>query len=93
MVRVERLRRIRVPTLVIHGADDPLVPVAAGEHTAQMIPGAKLEIVQGMGHDLPPRSGEHTNWTYPRPLSNGRRDYAPRRIVAHQYILSLRENL
>jgi pimeloyl-ACP methyl ester carboxylesterase len=52
--RVERLRRIRVPTLVIHGADDPLVPVAAGEHTAQTIPGAKLEIVQGMGHDLPP---------------------------------------
>jgi proline iminopeptidase len=31
-----------------------LVPVAAGEHTAQMIPGAKLEIVQGKGHDLPP---------------------------------------
>ena len=52
--RVERLRRIRVPTLVIHGADDPLVPVAAGEHTGQMIPGAKLEIVQGKGHDLPP---------------------------------------
>jgi fermentation-respiration switch protein FrsA (DUF1100 family) len=52
--RVERLRRIRVPTLVIHGADDPLVPVAAGKHTAQNIPGAKLEIVPGMGHDLPP---------------------------------------
>ena len=40
--------------LVIHGADDPLVPVAAGKHTAQAIPGAKLEIVPGMGHDLPP---------------------------------------
>jgi pimeloyl-ACP methyl ester carboxylesterase len=52
--RVERLRTIKVPTLVIHGADDPLVPVAAGKHTAQNIPGAKLEIVPGMGHDLPP---------------------------------------
>jgi len=52
--RVERLRTIRVPTLVIHGADDPLVPVAAGKHTAEVIPGAKLEIVPGMGHDLPP---------------------------------------
>jgi pimeloyl-ACP methyl ester carboxylesterase len=51
--RVERLRRIKAPTLVIHGADDPLVPVAAGAHTAQTIPGAKLKIVPGMGHDLP----------------------------------------
>jgi proline iminopeptidase len=52
--RVERLRTIKLPTLVIHGADDPLVPVAAGKHTVQSIPGAKLEIVPGMGHDLPP---------------------------------------
>jgi pimeloyl-ACP methyl ester carboxylesterase len=33
--RVERLRRIKAPTLVIHGADDPLVPLAAGEYTAR----------------------------------------------------------
>ena len=52
--RVKRLNSIRVPTLVIHGKDDPLVPVAGGEHTAANIPGAKLEIVPGMGHDLPP---------------------------------------
>ena len=52
--RVERLGTIKVPTLVIHGSDDPLVPVAAGKHTAQSIPGAKLEIVPGMGHDLAP---------------------------------------
>ena len=50
--RVEMLKRIRVPTLVIHGADDPLVPVEAGKHTAATIPGAKLRIVDGMGHDL-----------------------------------------
>jgi pimeloyl-ACP methyl ester carboxylesterase len=51
--RTERLRAIRVPTLVIHGADDPLVPLAAGVHTAQCIPGARLEVIPGMGHNLP----------------------------------------
>jgi pimeloyl-ACP methyl ester carboxylesterase len=52
--RVEMLRSIRVPTLVLHGADDPLVPVAAGEDTANKIPGARLRIIPGMGHDLAP---------------------------------------
>ena len=52
--RVDRLRTIKAPTLVIHGADDPLVPVECGRHTAASIPGAKLSIVPGMGHDLPP---------------------------------------
>ena len=51
--RVERLKRIVAPTLVIHGADDPLVPVENGEDTARNIPGAKLMIEAGMGHDLP----------------------------------------
>jgi pimeloyl-ACP methyl ester carboxylesterase len=51
--RVEMLRRISTPTLVIHGADDPLIPVAAGRHTAENIPGARLRIFPGMGHDLP----------------------------------------
>jgi pimeloyl-ACP methyl ester carboxylesterase len=50
--RVEMLRRIRVPTLVIHGSDDPLVPVEAGNDMAANIPGAKLKIITGMGHDL-----------------------------------------
>ena len=49
------LAQIKAPTLVVHGADDPLVPVAAGRDTAAHIPGAKLEIVDGMGHDFPPR--------------------------------------
>lgn len=52
--RVRRLRSIQKPTLVIHGADDPLVPMAGGKHTAANISGARLEIVPGMGHDLPP---------------------------------------
>lgn len=46
---------IRVPTYVIHGADDPLVPLAAGFDTAKSIPGARLEVVMGMGHDFPPQ--------------------------------------
>jgi pimeloyl-ACP methyl ester carboxylesterase len=48
------LAQIKAPTLVLHGADDPLVPVAAGRDTAAHIPGATLEIVDGMGHDFPP---------------------------------------
>ncbi|HEY0490999.1 MAG TPA: alpha/beta hydrolase [Telluria sp.] len=48
-----RLRRIRVPTLVIHGAADPLVPAACGIDVARQVPGARLEVIEGMGHDLP----------------------------------------
>jgi pimeloyl-ACP methyl ester carboxylesterase len=51
--RVELLRQIKAPTLVIHGADDPLVPLAAGKSTMQHIPGARMQIIEGMGHDLP----------------------------------------
>ena len=47
------LKKITAPTLVIHGAADPLVPPACGEDTARQIPGARLEVIQGMGHDLP----------------------------------------
>ena len=50
--RVEMLKRVRVPTLVLHGADDPLVPVEGGKETAALVPGAKLEIIPGMGHDF-----------------------------------------
>ena len=48
------LKRIAVPTLVIHGAADPLVPVEAGRDTARHIAGAKLLVIEGMGHDLAP---------------------------------------
>ncbi|THC46809.1 alpha/beta fold hydrolase [Massilia sp. Mn16-1_5] len=56
--RGELLRAITVPTLVIHGAADPLVPLACGEDTANQIPGARLEVIQGMGHDLPSQLNE-----------------------------------
>lgn len=52
--RPEQLRRIQCPTLVLHGQDDPLVPLAHGEDTAQRIAGARLVTIEGMGHDLPP---------------------------------------
>lgn len=51
--RREMLRTIKVPALVIHGEDDPLVPVAGGEDTARNISGARLLTIPGMGHDLP----------------------------------------
>jgi pimeloyl-ACP methyl ester carboxylesterase len=47
------LAQIKVPTQVIHGQADPLVPVAAGHDLAAKITGAQLDIIDGMGHDLP----------------------------------------
>lgn len=51
--RRKRLKKVTAPTLVIHGTDDPLVPVEGGRDTARAIPGAKLHEIPGMGHDLP----------------------------------------
>lgn len=50
--RRSRLAEITAPTLVIHGKDDPLVPMACGEDTATSIPGAEILLIDGMGHDL-----------------------------------------
>ena len=52
--RTELLKTIRVPTLVIHGVDDPLIPVEAGMDTVKRIPGAELRLIPGMGHDIAP---------------------------------------
>ena len=51
--RRAELESIRVPTLVIHGTDDPLIPRSAGREVARLVPGAKLLELDGMGHDLP----------------------------------------
>lgn len=51
--RTQLLDTIKRPTLVIHGEDDPLIPVDAGRHTAQCVANAKLHVIPGMGHDLP----------------------------------------
>jgi pimeloyl-ACP methyl ester carboxylesterase len=51
--RKPALAEIAAPTLVSHGADDPLVPLAAGEDTAASIPGARLVVLERMGHAMP----------------------------------------
>jgi pimeloyl-ACP methyl ester carboxylesterase len=52
--RKHKLASITVPTLVVHGREDPLVPVEGGIDTAEAIPGAELLIIDGMGHSFPP---------------------------------------
>jgi pimeloyl-ACP methyl ester carboxylesterase len=47
------LRELTVPTLVIHGVDDTLIAPSGGQHTAELIPDARLMLVDDMGHDLP----------------------------------------
>ncbi|MGE5953300.1 MAG: alpha/beta fold hydrolase, partial [Qipengyuania vulgaris] len=51
--RSAMLRDITVPTLVLHGEDDPLVPCEGGRATADCIPDAKFKTIPGWGHDLP----------------------------------------
>ena len=60
--RTKEVRRINVPTLVIHGSQDKLVRPSGGKATAKAVPDARLELIDGMGHDLPraawPRLGD-----------------------------------
>lgn len=51
--RAPALRFVRAPTLVLHGAADPLIPPSGGRATARAIPGAELRVIDGWGHDLP----------------------------------------
>jgi pimeloyl-ACP methyl ester carboxylesterase len=55
--RTAALGSVTVPTLVVHGTADPLVPAAHGQATADAVPGAQLLLVEGMGHDLTHTSG------------------------------------
>ena len=52
--QVALLRTIKVPTLVIHGTEDPLVPLPCGRDIAHLVRGSTLKIIEGMGHDFPP---------------------------------------
>jgi len=52
--RTEALGGLKLPVVVLHGADDPLLMKVGGEATAAAIPGAELRVIPGMGHDLPP---------------------------------------
>ncbi|MFH7595639.1 alpha/beta fold hydrolase [Streptomyces racemochromogenes] len=51
--RTAALAGVRVPTLVVHGSDDPVCDVSGGRATAAAVPGAELAVFDGMGHDLP----------------------------------------
>jgi pimeloyl-ACP methyl ester carboxylesterase len=53
--RAEMLRTLDVPTLVIHGDHDTLIDQSGGRRTAELIPGARFELIEGMGHDYPPQ--------------------------------------
>lgn len=53
--RAEQLAQLNVPTLVIHGDCDTLIDIGAGRRTAELIPGARFEVILGMGHDYPPQ--------------------------------------
>ena len=52
--RTGALGRVRVPTLVVHGEEDQVIGVSGGQATAAAIPGARLLLVPGLGHELPP---------------------------------------
>lgn len=49
----KRLHRITAPTLILHGREDPLQRLACGRRSARFIPGARLQVIDGMGHDFP----------------------------------------
>ena len=51
--RSDEVARIRCPTLIIHGADDPLIPLPAAQHLARLLPHARFEVLPKLGHYLP----------------------------------------
>jgi pimeloyl-ACP methyl ester carboxylesterase len=51
--RADGLRTVRVPTLVLHGSADTLIEPSGGERTAELVPGARFVLIDGMGHDYP----------------------------------------
>jgi pimeloyl-ACP methyl ester carboxylesterase len=56
--RSDALREVRTPTLVIHGDADTLIDQSGGQRTAELVPGARFELIEGMGHDYPPQLWE-----------------------------------
>ena len=56
--RAAGLVSLTLPTMVLHGDRDPLVDVSGGRRTAELVPGAELRILEGMGHDMPPEYWE-----------------------------------
>jgi pimeloyl-ACP methyl ester carboxylesterase len=59
--RADHLRQVTTPSLVMHGDRDTLIDISGGRRTAELIPGARFEVIEGMGHDYPPQLWER--WT------------------------------
>jgi pimeloyl-ACP methyl ester carboxylesterase len=57
--RAEALKKLTLPTLVIHGLDDTLIDATGGRRTAELVPDARLLLVEDMGHDRPPALWPH----------------------------------
>ena len=55
--RADGLREVTVPTLVMHGSADTLIDPSGGRRTAELVPGARFVLIEGMGHDYPRRTG------------------------------------
>jgi pimeloyl-ACP methyl ester carboxylesterase len=53
--RADPLRHVSTPTLVMHGDADTLIDISGGRRTAELIPGARFEVIEGLGHDYPPQ--------------------------------------
>jgi pimeloyl-ACP methyl ester carboxylesterase len=53
--RADGLRTVTTPMLVIHGDADTLIDISGGRRTAELVPGARFEVIEGMGHDYPPQ--------------------------------------
>jgi pimeloyl-ACP methyl ester carboxylesterase len=51
--RVDMLKTVKAPTLVLHGEEDPLLPVECGRDVARLVPGAEIQTYPGWGHDFP----------------------------------------
>jgi pimeloyl-ACP methyl ester carboxylesterase len=51
--RADGLRQVSVPTLVLHGSADRLIDPSGGRRTAELVPGARFVLMEGMGHDYP----------------------------------------
>ena len=72
--RTEALATLQMPVLVLHGADDPLISVSGGEATAAAIPGSRLVVFPGMGHEFPTELQTQIVAEFAR---NARRDTSP----------------
>lgn len=79
--RVEMLRRLQVPTLVIHGTADPLLPVMHGVHLAAQIRGSQLVLIPGLAHRF--------QTAFKQPLLDALMPYLQREHLSGQQLASL----